>query len=68
MSNMTYRCKKCGMTFKEKGAATGLSAGKAAIGGILAGPVGAVVGASMGKRERNTSCPYCGSTFYVRIG
>ena len=70
MSNMTFQCNKCGRIFKEKGEASGLSAGKAVIGGFLAGPVGAVVGASMGKRERNTCCPYCGAPmFHVsRIG
>ena len=42
-------------TYKEP-----LSAGKAVLGGMLAGPVGAVVGASMGKKMVVYSCKKCG--------
>ena len=42
-------------TYKEP-----LSAGKAVVGGILAGPVGAVVGAAMGKKMVVYSCKKCG--------
>lgn len=61
MANRTYMCKKCGKLFKEKVNVGGLSAGKAAAGAILAGPAGAIVGAAMGKTQRNHCCPYCGS-------
>lgn len=61
MANATYMCNRCYKMFKEKSNVGGLSAGKAAVGGILAGPVGAVVGASMGKTQKNNCCPYCGS-------
>ena len=37
-----------------------LSAGKAVIGGILAGPVGAIAGAAMGKNLTIWSCSRCG--------
>ena len=53
------RCPKCNHPLNTRNA--GLSAGKAAAGGIFAGPVGAVVGASMGRKEYY--CPACG---YVR--
>ena len=61
MSNATYTCNNCFKMFKEKSNVGGLSAGKAAVGGLVAGPVGAIVGASMGKSARNNCCPYCGS-------
>lgn len=38
----------------------GLSAGKAVAGGLLAGPVGAIVGASMGKKQSTYYCESCG--------
>lgn len=66
MSNNTMRCRACGKLFKEKQNMGGLSAGKAAVGGILAGPVGAIVGASMGKNSKQSSCPYCGSYLIER--
>ena len=60
-----YACPICGagffegwgpqQTYKET-----LSAGKALAGGILAGPVGAVVGASMGKKMVIYACKKCG--------
>ncbi len=53
------RCPKCNCPLKTR--KSGLSTGKAAAGGILAGPIGAIVGASMGKTEYY--CPACG---YVR--
>lgn len=68
MANATYVCNKCFKMFKEKQNIGGLSAGKAAIGGVLAGPVGAIVGASMGKTGRNNCCPYCGSYDIRRMG
>ncbi len=66
MANHTLLCTKCGRLFSEYGKSTGLSAGKAVVGGILAGPVGAIAGASMGKKQRQTSCPYCGSYQFRR--
>ena len=53
------RCPKCNCPFKTR--QTGLSSRKAALGGILAGPVGAIVGASNGKTEY-----YCPDCSYVR--
>lgn len=53
------RCPKCNCPLKTR--KSGLSTGKAAAGGILAGPIGAIVGASMGTTEYY--CPACG---YVR--
>lgn len=53
------RCPKCNCPLKTR--QTGLSSEKAALGGILAGPVGAIVGASKGETEYY--CPDCG---YVR--
>lgn len=41
---------------------SGLSAGKAAVGGIIAGPVGAIVGAAMGKKTVTYHCRKCGWT------
>ena len=61
MSNDTYVCRNCGKMFKEKENVGGLSAKKAAAGAILAGPAGAIVGAAMGKTQKNYRCPYCGS-------
>ncbi len=65
--NGTLRCRQCGKWFKEYGEAEGLSAGKAAIGTLIAGPAGAVVGAAMGKKKKRTSCPYCGSYYIERL-
>ena len=67
MANHTFMCRKCGKMYKEKSNAGGLSAGKAAVGGILAGPVGAIVGASMGKTQKANCCPYCGSYDRTRM-
>lgn len=50
------RCPKCNYPLSTR--KSGLSAGKAAAGGILAGPAGAIVGASIGKKEYY--CPSCG--------
>ncbi len=53
------RCPHDNWPLEKRG--VGLSAGKAAVGGALLGPVGAVIGASMGKTQYY--CPHCG---YVR--
>ena len=66
MANVTCRCKNCGRLFGEKSNVGGLSAGKAAIGTILAGSAGAIVGAAMGKTVKNNCCPYCGSHMITR--
>lgn len=66
MTNYTMQCAKCGKIFKEKENVGGLSAGKAAVGGVLFGPVGAIVGAAAGKSKRNNTCPYCGHTVIWR--
>lgn len=50
------RCPMCNYPLSTR--KSGLSAGKAAAGGILAGPAGAIIGASMGKKEYY--CPSCG--------
>ena len=65
--NGTRMCRQCGKWFKEYGEAEGLSACKAAIGTLIAGPAGAVVGAAMGKKKKQLSCPYCGSPFTERL-
>lgn len=52
------RCPRCGYPLYTRKA--GLSAGKAAFGGILAGPVGAIVGAASGKDQ--LYCEKCGYT------
>lgn len=67
MANKSYSCRNCGRFFKEKDNVGGLSAGKAAIGTIIAGPAGAIVGAAMGKTKKNNCCPYCGSYNIVRM-
>ena len=67
MSKVVYMCNECKKFFPEKGPASGLSAGKALAGGVLLGPVGAVAGAAMGKRQRNSCCPYCGSYRISRV-
>lgn len=59
---MTWKCLSCGKLYSEQENTGGLSAGKAAIGAVVAGPAGAIVGAAMGKKTRNDCCPYCGST------
>ena len=61
MSNKAMMCMKCGHIFRMKTKTGELSPGKAALGALLAGPAGAVVGASMGKTTQNRCCPYCGS-------
>lgn len=58
----TLQCMNCYHYFSSKRNIGGLSADKAVAGGLLAGPVGAIVGASMGKNEQNSYCPKCGST------
>lgn len=50
------RCPKCNYPLSSR--KVGLNAKKAALGGILAGPVGAIVGASSGKEE--LYCKNCG--------
>lgn len=61
MANNAMMCDRCGNVFMRKENAGGLSAGKAAVGAILAGPAGAIVGAAMGKTSKNDCCPFCGS-------
>lgn len=58
----TMRCKRCGHYFSSKENIGGLSAGKAAVGAVLAGPAGAIVGAAMGNKQKVTACPRCGCT------
>lgn len=63
----TMRCKRCGRYFGDKENLGGLSAGKAAVGAVLAGPAGAIVGAAMGNSKKVTSCPHCGCSDIVRV-
>ncbi len=56
-----YKCLKCGKTYSDIENVGGLNAGNAAIGAVLAGPAGAIVGAATGKKKHNNCCPYCGS-------
>lgn len=58
-------CSRCGRPYSSKGKPEGLSASKAAIGGAIAGPTGAIVGAAMGDRPNVTECPYCGASAYA---
>lgn len=59
-----WKCTNCGKLYEgtEK---SGLSAGKAAAGAIIAGPAGAIVGAAMGKKKEVNCCPHCGSSLRV---
>lgn len=61
MASETVWCAKCGRQYQVKENVGGLSAGKAALGAVVAGPAGAIVGAAMGKTRENDCCPYCGS-------
>lgn len=54
------RCPKCCYYMDHVKVDKTLSPGKAAIGGILAGTPGAIVGASMGGKKNMWLCPKCG--------
>lgn len=56
-------CPKCHMDMLEAaGERTGgFSAGKAALGAVIAGPIGLAAGA-LGKKKTTYRCPKCGYT------
>lgn len=56
-----YKCLKCGKTYNDIENIGGLNAKNAAVGAVLAGPAGAIVGVATGKKKHNNCCPYCGS-------
>ena len=64
MSSAPNRCPNCGVQepFWRSIAVNkrGLSAGKALVGGVVAGPVGAIVGGVMGKKYTTWACAQCG--------
>ena len=63
MSSVPYGCPNCGSTETWRPVAVnkkGLSAGKALVGGVLAGPVGAIVGGVIGKKYTTWACSQCG--------
>ena len=63
MSKVSVKCPKCGhMSVAPVGERTGgVSLGKAAIGGILLGPVG-LLGGALGKKKVTYQCKKCGYT------
>jgi len=54
MCYSVFKWKKIDATHK------GISAGKAVAGGLIAGPIGAVVGGAMGKKKITYACGKCG--------
>ena len=55
-------CPMCGETFRWKqvdSSKKGFSVGKAAVGGILLGPIG-LLGGALGKRKECYCCGNCG--------
>ena len=58
-------CPSCGAPFRDGWSYVGdsnggVSVGKAALGAIIAGPVGAVLGGISGKKKYNFYCNHCG--------
>ena len=53
-------CHKFGSLKRVDKTRKGLSAGKAIVGGVLIGPIGSIVGASMGKKKATYVCKNCG--------
>ncbi|MBQ4465975.1 MAG: hypothetical protein II916_08455 [Oscillospiraceae bacterium] len=57
-----YKCPNCGEAVQWKKVGTqnkGFSVGKAAVGGLLLGPVG-LVGGALGKKQDTYYCGKCG--------
>lgn len=62
MANIPTQCPCCGGLLRSISERTGgFSVGKAAIGGILLGPVG-LVGGALGKKKTTYQCSRCGYT------
>ena len=64
------KCPKCGSLDFEAVASSNkpLSLGKAAVGGMLFGPLGAVGGAMLGNKGKTTFvCHNCGNTWQVKL-
>lgn len=64
------KCPSCGSLNFEAVASSkkSLSLGKAAVGGVLLGPLGAVGGAMLGKKGKTTFvCHDCGNTWQVKL-
>ena len=64
------KCPSCGSLNFEAVASSkkSLSLGKAAVGGVLLGPLGVVGGAMLGKRGKPTFvCHDCGNTWQVKL-
>ena len=64
------KCPSCGSLNFEAVASSkkSLSVGKAAVGGVLLGPLGAVGGAMLGKKGKATFvCHECGNTWQVKL-
>lgn len=64
MAYKSSQCPSCGsfMTDKIGERTGGFSAGKAAVGGLLLGPVG-IAGGLLGKKKMTYKCRKCGYTF-----
>ena len=63
MDIIPMRCPSCGVAFPDWKCVAegkrGLSAGKAALGGFLFGPLGAIVGGMAGKKVKTYYCQKC---------
>lgn len=64
------KCPKCGsLNFEALGSTKkSVSAGKAVIGGVLAGPAGFAIGGLMGKKGKTAlACHDCGTTWQIKL-
>lgn len=60
-NNAPASCPVCGKFWSQQSVDSSFSAGKAAAGAILVGPIGVVAGIN-GKKRRTYSCRHCGFT------
>ena len=70
MMGRTLRCPKCKSTNIEPlgSSKKSLSVGKAVVGGVLLGPLGAAGGAMLGKKGKTTMfCRDCGYTWKIKV-
>jgi nitrate reductase NapE component len=56
-------CPACGSVDLQYVEARNLDSGRAAVGFVIAGPIGAAVGGTTGKRNLDAVCKSCGETF-----